>query len=77
MKKELETLIQAVTIYSDDIKMEFGIEKCAMFIMRNGKRQKMEEIKLPNQEKFRRLGEKETYKLWEYWKRTPSNKRRW
>ena len=28
-KKELETLIQTVIIYSQDIGMEFGIEKCA------------------------------------------------
>ena len=27
-KKALETLIQAARIYSDDIEMEFGIEKC-------------------------------------------------
>ena len=30
--KELETLIQAVWICSDDINMQFGIEKCAMLI---------------------------------------------
>ena len=29
-EKELETLIHAVRIYSQDIGMEFGIEKCAM-----------------------------------------------
>ena len=29
-EKELETLIRAVRIYSQDIGMEFGIEKCAM-----------------------------------------------
>ena len=29
-EKELETLIQAVRIYSQDIGMEFVIEKCAM-----------------------------------------------
>ena len=37
--------------------MEFIIEKCGMLIMINEKR-----IKLPNQEKIRTLGEKETYK---------------
>ena len=31
---ERETLIQAVRIYNHDIRMEFGIEKCAMLIMR-------------------------------------------
>ena len=42
-EKELETPIQAVRIYIQDIGMEFGIEKCAMLIMRSGKRQMTEE----------------------------------
>ena len=42
MKKELETLIQAVRIYSNDIWMEFGIEKCVMLIMNSGKGQMTE-----------------------------------
>ena len=49
-EKELETLIQAARIYSDDI-MEFGIEKCAMLIMKSGKRQITEGTELPKQEK--------------------------
>ena len=36
-EKEQETLTQAVRIYSDDIGMEFGIEKCAMLIMKSEK----------------------------------------
>ena len=36
-EKELETLIHAVRIYSQDIRMEFGIEKCAMSDMKSGK----------------------------------------
>ena len=31
-EKELETLIQAVRIYSQDIGIEFGIEKYAMLV---------------------------------------------
>ena len=31
-EKELEILIQTVRIYSPDIGMEFGIEKCAMLV---------------------------------------------
>ena len=50
-KKELEILIQAVRIYSQIIEIEFGIEKCAILIMRSGKRQLTEGIQLPNQEK--------------------------
>ena len=39
--------------------MEFGIEKCAMPIMKSGKRETMERIELPNQKKERK---KENYK---------------
>ena len=37
-EKDLETLIQTVRIYSQDTRMEFGIEKCAMLVMKRGKR---------------------------------------
>ena len=49
-------------IYSQNIGMEFGIEKCAMLVMKSGKRHMTEGIELPNQEKIRTLGKKETYK---------------
>ena len=42
--RELETLIQTVRVYSQDIGMEFGSEKCAMLIMKSGKRHVTEEI---------------------------------
>ena len=61
-EKELETLIRAVRIYSQDIGMEFGIEKCAMLIMKSGKRHLTDGMGLPSQDKIRTLGEKETYK---------------
>ena len=38
----LETLIQTIRIYIQSIEMEFGIEKCAMLIMKSGKRQIIE-----------------------------------
>ena len=61
-EKELETLIQVVRIYSQDIKMEIGIEKWAMLKKKSGKRPITEGIELANQEKIRMLGEKENYK---------------
>ena len=61
MKKELETLIHAVNIYSQDMGMEFGTEKCAMLVMKIGKRHLTDEMKLPNQDKIRTLTENETY----------------
>ena len=61
-EKELKTLIHANRIYSQDIGMEFGIEKCAMLEMKSGKRHLIDEMELPNQDKIRTLGENETYK---------------
>ena len=61
-EKELETLIHAVRIYSRDIGMEFGIEKCAVPVMKSGKRHMTDGIELPNHDKIRTLGENETYK---------------
>ena len=61
-EKELETLIHAVRIYSQDIGMEFGIEKCTMLVMKSSKRHLTDGMELPNQDKMRTPGEEETYK---------------
>ena len=61
-KKERETLINAIKIYSQDIGMEFGIEKCAMLVMKSGKRHLINGMELPNQDKIRMRGEEETCK---------------
>ena len=61
-EKGLETLIHAVRIYSQDIGMEFGIDKCAMLVMKSGKRHLTDGMELLNQDMIRTLGEKETYK---------------
>ena len=58
-EKELETLIHTVRIYSRDIGMEFGIEKCAM---KSGKRHMTDGMELPIHDKIRTLEENETYK---------------
>ena len=61
-QKELETLIQTVRIYNQDIGMEIGIEKCAMIVIKSGKQHMTEGVELPNQVLIRTLDEKETYK---------------
>ena len=61
-EKELETLMHAVRIYSQDIGMEFGIEKCAMLVMKSGKGHMSDGMKLPNHGKIRTLGENESYR---------------
>ena len=42
--------------------MEFGIEKCAMVIMKSQERETTERIELKNLESLKNLGEKENYK---------------
>ena len=60
-ERELETLIHTIRIYSQDIGMEFGIEKCALLVMKSGERHLTEGRELPNQDKIRTLAENETY----------------
>ena len=42
--------------------MEFGIEKCAMLVMKSSKRHMTDGMELPNYDKIKTLAENETYK---------------
>ena len=42
--------------------MEFGIEKCAMLVMKSSKQHLTDRMELPNEDNIRTLGEKEMYK---------------
>ena len=42
-EKEMAILIQKIRIFSKDLGMEFAVEKCALFILKRGKRQITEE----------------------------------
>ena len=63
-EKELEILIQnnTVRICSRDIGMEFGIQKCAMLVMKSNKRQLTDGMQLPNEDKIKTFAENKTYK---------------
>ena len=41
-------------MYNQDIGMEFSIEKCETIVMKSGKRERVEEIELPNKDYIRR-----------------------
>ena len=56
-EKELETLLHAVRIYSQDIGMEYGIEKCAMLVIKSGKQHMTDGMELPIHDKIRMLEE--------------------
>ena len=62
---KLENLTWTIRIYSRNIGMEFGIEKCAMPRMKKGKRETTEGIELSNHESTKTRTEKENYKYLE------------
>ena len=47
-EKGLESLVQTVHFFSDDIDMEFGIDKCATLILKRGEITKSDRISLPD-----------------------------
>ena len=52
--KEIDSLTKTVWQYSKDIKMEFGILKCAAVLLQRGRKTSWEWIQLPN---WRQIGE--------------------
>ena len=49
-EREIELLVQTVRIYSEDIAIEFGIQKCACIILKRGKTTSFDGINLPAEE---------------------------
>ena len=43
-EKSLNSLVQTVRIFSDDIDIEFGIDKCAILVLKRGKITKFDGI---------------------------------
>ena len=58
----MDSLVQTVRVFSEDIGMEFGIEKCAMLMMEKGKIVKSAGIELPDGKVTKLLQEGESYK---------------
>ena len=46
--KEIDTLVQTIRVISGDIRMEFGIKKCALVNIQRGKVTRTEGIQLPD-----------------------------
>ena len=61
-EKGLDSLVQTVRAFSEDVGMEFGIEKCAMLVMEKGKIVKSVGIELPDDKVIKSLQEGESYK---------------
>ena len=58
----MDSLVQTVRVFSEDMGMEFGIEKCAMLVMEKGKIVKSVDIELPDGKVIKSLQERESYK---------------
>ena len=61
-RKSLESLIQTVLVFNNDIGMEFGVEKCAVLTMKKGKMANSDGIALPNKTTMKGLKEGDRYK---------------
>ena len=57
-----DSLVQTVRVFSEDIGMEFGIEKCAMLVMEKGEIVRSVGIELPDVKVIKSLQEGESYK---------------
>ena len=62
IEKGLESLVQTVRVFSEDIGMEFDIEKCAMLVMEKGKIVESVGIELPDGKVIKSRQEGESYK---------------
>ena len=58
----LESLAQTVHMFSDDIGMEFDVEKCAVMVIRRGKLARSDDITLPDERVIKGLAEGDAYK---------------
>ena len=63
--KQLTGLINTVKNVSDDIKMEFGLDKCAKALFKRGMKVSAEGIPLDNNQVIQDLDQAETYRYLE------------
>ena len=61
-EKGLDSLVQTVRVFGEDIVMESGIEKCAMLVMEKEKIVKSVGIELPDRKVIKSLQKGESYK---------------
>ena len=61
-ESQLDTLLNKVHIFSQDIKMEFGISKCGILLMKRGKLAKIDGITVPTGEKIEEIDKDKGYK---------------
>ena len=52
---ELDSLIQAMIIFCDDVDMVFGLGRCAVLVLKGGKMFRTERIVLPDGKRIREV----------------------
>ena len=57
-ENQIDSLVQTVYIFSQDIGMEFGLKKCAVIVLKRGKMVIFDGIQLPNEEVMKGIDEK-------------------
>ena len=60
-ENEIDSLVTTVNVFSEDIGMMFGVQKCGVVVMKRGKVVSSDGIQLPNGETIKSVGE-EGYK---------------
>jgi len=60
--EELQKEIQTIKTFSDDINMEFGLEKCAMFTFKRGKLTHLQNLVIDTNRVIQALEQGKTYK---------------
>ena len=60
--KQLDTLINTVRIFSNDIGMKFGLQKCGVLIMKKGKYGSINVVKMPDNEEIKEIDKDRGYK---------------
>ena len=56
-KKQIDSLVQTVYIFSEDIGMQFGIKKCGVLVMERGKVIRTDGIRLSNGQDMKDIDE--------------------
>ena len=61
-EEEIQQQIQTVKIFSDDIHMEFGLEKCAKIMFKRGKLTNSQNLVIDTNREIQELEQGKTYK---------------
>ena len=56
-ERQIDSLINTVCVFSDDIRMEFGLTKCGVVVMKRGKVVKYDGVDLPDGRRMKSVEE--------------------